>query len=199
LLKAATTSRDPKEDEVRLAAVYGLGELARSMREANGRLPNDPEVIKVLIDASNNDEAILRGAAALSLGGWGSEAAIERLAQLLNDVQPRVRYAAASALARLGDPRSIDTIAEMLGAAAPSADISADRAGANSSFPKPDESNLPNLLGLKALTQLIEADPQAEVSKLAEPVERLTASSVPEVRSHALAVREILSRHRADH
>jgi len=195
LLKAATTSRDPKEDEVRLAAIYGLGESARSMRDSEGKLPAHPEVIEVLIAASKSDEPLLRGAAALSLGGWGGEAAVERLAQLLDDSQPRVRYAAASALARLGDVRAIDTIAEMLSPDAPTADMPTEN---TLEVPKAavDDSTLklPNLLGLKALTQFIEVNPQADVSKLAAPVERLTKAPNPEVRTHALAVHEALVR-----
>ena len=195
LLKAATTSRDPKEDEVRLAAIYGLGESARSMRDSDGKLPAHPEVIEVLIAASKSDEPLLRGAAALSLGGWGGEAAVERLAQLLDDSQPRVRYAAASALARLGDIRAIDTIAEMLSPDAPTADMPTEN---TLEVPKAavDDSTLklPNLLGLKALTQFIEVNPQADVSKLAAPVERLTKAPNPEVRTHALAVHEALAR-----
>ena len=195
LLKAATTSRDPKEDEVRLAAIYGLGESARSMRDSEGKLPAHPEVIEVLIAASKSDEPLLRGAAALSLGGWGGEAAVERLAQLLDDSQPRVRYAAASALARLGDVRAIDTIAEMLSPDAPTADMPTEN---TLEVPKAavDDSTLklPNLLGLKALTQFIEVNPQADVSKLAAPVERLTKAPNPEVRTHALAVHEALAR-----
>jgi HEAT repeat protein len=201
LLKAATTSRDASEDDVRLAAVYGLGELARSLREANGQLPDHPEVINVLIEASKSDEPLLRGAAALSLGGWGSEAAVDRLAQLLDDVQPRVRYAAASALARLGDPRAIDTIAEMLSPDAPTADIPSANSTVEAPLPAVNDSTLklPNLLGLKALTQFIEVNPQSDLSKLAEPVERLTKSSNPEVRSHALAVREALAHRNPTH
>ena len=187
--------RDPKEDEVRLAAIYGLGESARSMRDSDGKLPAHPEVIEVLIAASKSDEPLLRGAAALSLGGWGGEAAVERLAQLLDDSQPRVRYAAASALARLGDVRAIDTIAEMLSPDAPTADtpteniLEVPKAAVDDSTLK-----LPNLLGLKALTQFIEVNPQADVSKLAAPVERLTKAPNPEVRTHALAVHEALAR-----
>jgi HEAT repeat protein len=201
LLKAATTSRDAKEDEVRLAAIYGLGELARSMREGDGKLPAHPEVIEVLVDASKSDEPLLRGAAALSLGGWGGEAAVDRLAQLLDDSQPRVRYAAASALARLGDARAIDTIAEMLSPDAPTADISAANIASEAPLPAVDDSTLklPNLLGLKALTQFLEVNSQTDLSKLVEPVERLTKSPNPEVRSHALAVREALARKSAAH
>jgi HEAT repeat protein len=196
LLKAATILRDPKEDEVRLAAIYGLGESARSMRDSDGKLPAHPEVIEVLIAASKSDDPLLRGAAALSLGGWGGEAAVERLAQLLDDSQPRVRYAGAAALARLGDARAIDTIAEMLSPDAPTADTPTAENSIEKSQVAIDDSTLklPNLLGLKALAQLIEANPQADVSKLWGPVEQLAKAANPEVRTRALAVHEALTR-----
>ena len=122
LLKAATTSRDPKEDEVRLAAIYGLGESARSMRDSDGKLPAHPEVIEVLIAASKNDEAFVARRGGAFAGRLGRRSGRGAVSTTLG------RFATARALcssigaARLGDARAIDTIAEMLSPDAPTAD-----------------------------------------------------------------------------
>ncbi len=68
LLLAATTQRDPAEEEVQLAAVVGLGETASSIREANLPLPDSAEVIKTLKKLSTSDATLVRGA--YCLGAW---------------------------------------------------------------------------------------------------------------------------------
>jgi HEAT repeat protein len=199
LIEAATTERDPAEEEVQLAAVVGLGDAATSFREANVPLVDAAEVVKTLKQVSKSDGTLLRGATALALGNWGGIEATDRLAEMLNDAQPRVRYAAATALAQLGDARAIDTIKDMLSDDAPAADVAieagAARADAENASDSPltgrddTSAKLPNLLGLKAVGLFADANHDVDLSALAPSIERLTQSKIPEVRQDAIDVR----------
>jgi HEAT repeat protein len=157
------------------------------------------EVVKTLKQVSKSDGTLLRGATALALGNWGGIEATDRLAEMLNDAQPRVRYAAATALAQLGDARAIDTIKDMLSDDAPAADVAieagAARADAENASDSPltgrddTSAKLPNLLGLKAVGLFADANHDVDLSALAPSIERLTQSKIPEVRQDAIDVR----------
>jgi HEAT repeat protein len=115
-----------------------------------------------------------------------------------------VRYAAAAALARLGDARAIDTIKDMLSADAPAADVATDSSptataekdGNDSLIAGRDDTSakLPNLLGLKAVDQLAEANHDVELSSLRPSIERLTQSPIPEVRQDAIDVQGMIAK-----
>ncbi|HTU26726.1 MAG TPA: HEAT repeat domain-containing protein [Pirellulales bacterium] len=114
LVKAAAR-RDEKEGEVRLAALQAIAVLAENLSRAQpGQSLAKPDVVEVLLDASHDADARVRGTAAYSMGVVGGDKLVARLAEMLADGNPDVRYNAAMWLAADGDERAADTLAEML-------------------------------------------------------------------------------------
>jgi hypothetical protein len=123
LIKAAQPddSQDPQGFAVRVAA---LGALAVQAKELEAEtLREQPELMETLIEASKErsesgfakeEYEKLRSAAAYTLGMVGSDEALERLSQMLDDSSANARYNAALGLARHGDTRSLETLYEML-------------------------------------------------------------------------------------
>lgn len=140
LILAATTERSPAELDVRLGAIEGLAEFASN--DTEGLIAKNPAAMKALMDCSRatddsnapsdstnpnyHPHGEIRGAAAFALGIVGGEEALNRLAQMTNDLYPSVRYNAASGLARHGDARATDILLEMLDPASP--DVATDEA-----------------------------------------------------------------------
>ena len=92
VLVQAVRSDEPTTDEansqpsVRVAAVRAIAVLSNNLRNETDEPISDPDVVAVLIEASREDEALLRTAAAYALGEVGGSAAHDRLTVLLDDV-----------------------------------------------------------------------------------------------------------------
>ena len=121
LRKAIETERDPREIDVRLAALEALAVLATNVGAET--IQSDESVMDALMktaraqgesagDAPGPDE--LRSTTAFTLGVIGGEQAVERLVMMLDDAHPNTRYNAATGLSRHGDQRAVRVLVEML-------------------------------------------------------------------------------------
>lgn len=174
LVEAANTERDPAELDVRRAAVWALGRLAK--RNTAGEVLECDGVMASIESASadlgNTDDqrerGRLRSTAAYVLADFPSDETLERLVQLTSDAYPDVRYNAAVSLARLGDERATDTLLEML-----------DPENTESTrFEDEDKREWKRqdvmLQGLRAVGFLVEQNPNADVSRLLQSIELLS-------------------------
>jgi HEAT repeat protein len=115
LVKAATTQRDDKEKEVRVAAVQALAVLVDGfVHRKPDPLPAPEGVETALLDLSKDADDIVRNSAIYGLGVLGSDAAKQRLRSALEDSFADVRYNAATGLARQGDATAEPVLLEML-------------------------------------------------------------------------------------
>lgn len=115
LLKAAETSRDPRERIVRDGAVQALAVRAYKL----GRLKppqqlENPDLETVLARLAVDEDPVIRLQTAYALGALGTPWAMERLGTMVGDPHADTRYNAAMGLAAHGDAKAIDTLAEML-------------------------------------------------------------------------------------
>lgn len=112
LVKAAETRRDAKEDPVRCAALSAIALLAQNAPPPDAALEKQRE--QVLLEASRDEDKLVRSTAAFAMGVVGGEALLARLRDMLGDSYPDARYNAATGLARHGDPAAVEVLAEML-------------------------------------------------------------------------------------
>jgi hypothetical protein len=77
-------------------------------------LDTDRRAVRLMIDALNDKEAIIRVQAATSLGQIKARAAIPALHDRLEDVEPQVVFAAAQALWNMGDRTGREILYEVL-------------------------------------------------------------------------------------
>jgi HEAT repeats len=217
LLQAATTNRDPAELPVRRAALDAIGILVENTRglapfaesaasiEAAQKVPvplapsdnrqlttdnssfADPAFLDALLKLSHDPEPVIRLRAAYVLGVLGGPKSLDRLAQLLDD--PYVTYNAATGLARHGDARALDQLQRML---------SPDQTAAVSSEEKNQQDEkrwLIVLNGLRAVEQLAEANPKADLSRFTPAAKALETANPPAaVRDESLRVGEMLEK-----
>lgn len=95
--------------DVREAAVMGLGKLA----DRNDGL-SDPAAIDDLIEATHDDDRVIRLKSAWVLGRTNNDRAVTGLVPLLGSGDHELRLNAATALTRLGSTAAFDTLAEMI-------------------------------------------------------------------------------------
>jgi HEAT repeat protein len=192
LLKAASTSREPSELPVRRSALDAIGMLVANLQSAGDQtaeLPDREKLFSTLFDASRDHEPVIRLRAAYVLGIVGDKRATSPLVKMLDDPYPDVSYNAATALARRGDPRAIDTLLEMLDPKQSKAIEKEDPAM------QAEKRSIILVNGLRAIGQLADADPSADLSRVEPAVDRLRDSSLPlEVRDAAMAAHEKLQK-----
>jgi len=167
LVKAATTERDPKEADVRRAALEGLALLASNLPDT-AALQRDPSLEAALHKAADEEDPRMRSLAAMALGSVGGENSAERLKTLLADFNPDVRYNAAARLAALGDAASIDVLVEMLDQSE-TAGVDLEKQPELRSYKR----DLINNNALRAAKQLARKNSVADLSKLQTAVEQL--------------------------
>jgi HEAT repeat protein len=178
LLEAAQLQRDEREVDVRRAAIEGIAVLAFNLGAAEGR--SRAQLVPVLLEAAEDRHRQIRETAAFALGVVGGDRAEVRLERMLADRYAEVRYNAATGLARQGNAECIGVLREML-----------DPQQADSRQTTFREN------ALQATAKLAAANPRADLSELAEAVERLTRAGVEaEVRAKAAEVFEQLDRRR---
>lgn len=176
LVQAARTERDPKELDVRRAALWAIGRLAK--RNSSEAVLANTDVMDVIdraaMDTEGSDDAQVRGrlrsTAAYVLGELPGDASRERLAKMLFDAYPDTRYNAAVALSRQGDVRAIDTLIEML-----------DPDNKESTRYEEDESQEWKkqdvmLQAIRAANLLAENNPDADLEPLRTAIKKLSQS-----------------------
>jgi HEAT repeat protein len=135
LLEIATCLSDP-EPEVRLTAIFSLGQLASSPRGIVAQvepLLNDSDPLvriqaaqtllqvsdhagarDLLLQMANHSDALVRASALDALGKCGDESAFTLVVTALDDVQSMVRKAAASALVNLNPLEALNHLVQHL-------------------------------------------------------------------------------------
>jgi len=197
LLKAAETERDPREREVRQAALQAIAVLDENIRRfrpaARGEVESE-RTIAVLIKATDDPDPLVRSAATFTLGVVGGKTATARLKQMLHDPYPDVRYNAATGLARHGDAGAIEVLEEML-------DLE-QQVGVN--LEKEDQSRefkraMIVVNALEATSQLARSNPKADIARLEKAIERVRVDShvARNIRLKAAAVLDQLKQDRA--
>jgi HEAT repeat protein len=191
LIKAATVQRSDDEADVRRAALEGIALLADHVGASDPQFADNPQLKDALLAATQDSDPRTRSAAAVAIGVIGGPTFVEVLDRLLEDTNPDVRYNAATRLAHLGDVASVSVLAEML-------DLD-QVAGVELEKEKelqPFKRVLITINGLRATSQLAEKNPEADLSSLADGVQKLLAGDInAEVRIDATSVlRQLKSR-----
>ena len=103
------TARDTDQSQLaRLHAIWGVDQIAR--REDD----KAPSILASLRSLLEDQDPIIRAAAARTLGQRGDKDSIPKLQELIADESPRVQYFATMALGKLGDEASFDRVVGLL-------------------------------------------------------------------------------------
>ncbi len=173
LIKAASTVRDPKEEDVRRAALEGIAVLASNVSDKTA-FNDNAQLRNVLLAAADAGDPGLRGLGAVAMGVIGGSANVEKLQHMLDDLDANVRYNAATRLAALGDAASIRVLAEMLD--------QTETAGVNSEKDptlRKYKRDVINVNALRATHQLAEKNSDADLGSLKPLVEKLLEGELP--------------------
>jgi HEAT repeat protein len=171
LIEAATTERDPRESDVRRAALEGIALLASNVGPDNPKFTEDEKLHEAISNAASDTDPRTRTVAAVVLGVLGGPKNIERLHALLDDTNPDVRYNAATRLAHHGDAAAVGVLSEMLDPAE-MAGVTIEK----QEEMRPFKRALITLNALRAVGQLAEKNSTADLSPLKVAVEKLLAS-----------------------
>jgi HEAT repeat protein len=170
LVKAAVTERDPKEQEVRLAALQGIARLIPNIPDSKPR--ESRELRDALMKGADDANHVVRYHAAYDLGVLGGPEAIARLKSLLEDLNVDVRMNAATGLARYGETACIPELAKMIDPA--------ETAGMDAES-KPELRKQKRFLMLtgafEGTRQLIAQAPTADVQPIVGALDKLLASN----------------------
>lgn len=172
LLKAAKTERNPEEATVRFAAVKGLAVWLDGSPQT--RPQTIQKLLPTLLAASADEQPLLRSTAAFALGATDAKEAQARLKRMLVDSYPDVRYNAATMLARHGDAAAAEVLLEMLDA---EQSLALEKEAETQARRYKRDLILVN--ALRATKDLAQKNKQADLSPLAQAVERLTGSDLP--------------------
>jgi HEAT repeat protein len=184
LLKAASTVRDEKEQDVRRAAIEGIALLASNVAANRQEIADNQALEELLLAAAADDEARTRNVAAVALGVIGTPRMIEKLRFMLADGNVDVRYNAAVRLAQRGDAAAMPVLLEMLDPAE-TAGVEAEKKPEL----RPFKRTLITLNALKAAGQFVEKNPDADSTALRAAVEKLLdADASGEIRIEAISL-----------
>ncbi|MBC8876120.1 MAG: HEAT repeat domain-containing protein [Planctomycetes bacterium] len=188
LIQAARVERDAVEVDVRrsaleaitvLATNIGPEELRKNERLMDVVLAAAAEQGEGPVDKNRRDE--LRLTAAFTLGVIGGDRSIERLELLLDDPYPNARYNAATGLARHGKVVAIPVLVEMLDPDNPFC-VEMEK----SDEAKQWKRDLVVTNAIRAVRQLAEKKPTADLSQLKAALEKVIGSDLkPGVRTEA--------------
>lgn len=188
LIKAAATERDPKEADVRRAAVEGIA-LAASNATDRAAFTNNASLQAALLKAAEDSDPRMRTVAAVALGVVGGPQNVEKLHAMLKDFNIDVRYNAAARLATLGDAASVEVLAEMLDQSE-KAGVDIEKEPQMRQYKR----DLININALRAAGQLAEKNRQADLSPLQAAIEKLLAGDVAgEIRIEATSALQKLA------
>jgi len=171
LIKAATTERDPRESDVRRAALEGIALLASNVGADSPKFTADEKLQEAIASAASDTDPRTRTVAAVVLGVLGGEKNLERLRALLDDTNPDVRYNAATRLAHHGDAAAVGVLSEML-----DPDEMAGVTIEKQEEMRPFKRALITLNALRAVGQLAEKNSTADLTPLKVAVEKLMSS-----------------------
>ncbi len=201
LIEVAGSHRGDDELKVRLAALESIALLAHNLHDVKPL--DDPALMPMLLAASRDPDHRVAIRAVMALSSLGTEPAIKRLEQIVNEGHHvDVHYNAATGLARYGNTACVEMLLEMLDAtetrgidaesndqpdgAEPSADLAQRKAYKRAMI---------LLNGLRAAGMLAETNSQADVTALRGAVEDLLkADTNPQVRDQAEKTLRILQR-----
>jgi hypothetical protein len=178
LIRAAGQERELAEIEVRKTAIESLARRADQSADRRREFQQHRELLSVLQRAARQSsdqpkrrelEEQLRLRAAYALGVIGGDSALDTLAQRLSDIEPTVRYNAATGLARHGDLRAVPRLIEML-------EVSSSGKLAD---PLLDDLAATTIIqnALRAIVQLAEANPDANLDQLKQAIEILNTDA----------------------
>ena len=160
-------------------------------------LPHKEELLRTLLAAARDPEPVIRLRAAFDLGIVGGDQAIDRLKKMLDDPNRDVASNSATALARHGDAAAIDTLLAMLDPK-PLAQAPAEVAPPAGDAQNPDQKTDPTVVilnGLRGISQLADANPTADLSRLQPAVDQLRSGPSPmAIRDMAMSVHDKLSK-----
>jgi hypothetical protein len=171
LVKAAVTQRDEKEADVRRAALEGIALLAANIGGQDAHFSDNKPLQEALLKASEDSDPRTRGVAAVAMGVVGGQRFVDKLHAMLEDTYPDVRYNAATRLAILGDVAAVPVLAEMLDPNV-AAGVELEKQEENRSYKRA----LITVNALRAVGQLAEKNPTADLSALEATVEKLLAA-----------------------
>ena len=179
LLKAAATRRDPAEIVVQCSAIQAIALLAENVRRANpGNAFDSAELTSTLLNASRDEDPLVRESASYALGVIGSNEMLERLRSMVDDAYPNVRYNASTGLARRGDSAAIPMLLEMID---PSEDAGIKIEEEKSrSF----KQALIQFNGVRGIEALLANNPQIDRQQFVPAIEKLLKSNPP----HSVAI-----------
>ena len=180
LLKAATTQRQPVEDDVRRSAIEAVALLIGNAPQSLARQQLTVEALPTLLAASRDDSPRVREPAAFALGAIGGQQPIARLVEMLGDTHANTRYNAATGLARHGNSACVKVLAEMLDVAELQLDAG-EAEGLNQvevGQARDFKRALIGINGMRAIAQLRKADPQADMTALRTAVQGLLDSKL---------------------
>jgi len=188
LTQAIRVERDGAEVVVRRSALEAIAVLATNIGAET--LREDEQLMEAVLAASKeqSEDAVakrrrddLRTTAAFTLGVIGGKLTIEQLEVLLSDPYPNTRYNAATGLARHGEIAAIPVLVEMLD---PDNQFAVQTESSVEAKAWKRELVVTN--GIRAVKQLADRNPSADVSQLKDALEKVVGSSLePTVRAEA--------------
>jgi HEAT repeat protein len=178
LIKAAQTERDPKESDVRRAALEGIALLAANI-EASGKELDPPtwrensSLDETLHKASQDPDPRTRAVSAVALGVIGGPKNLARLREMLDDLDADVRYNAAVRMAQHGDEAAVPVLVEMLDQYE-TAGVESEK----SAEMRPFKRALITINALRAAAQMAEKNPRANIEPLVAAVDKLDSADL---------------------
>lgn len=106
-----------QDTEVRKNAIASVALIA-GRAESRGVMLDEPEVVESLVGTSHDSEVLIRQISTYALGLFSSDAALDRLRVVLEDVDENTRYNAAISLARRDSPDGLSVFESVLKQAA---------------------------------------------------------------------------------
>jgi HEAT repeat protein len=183
LIKVAGTQRDEREGDVRRKAIEAIAILASNFPPSDKRFVDHPKLAETLLAAASDADPRTRAAAVVAMGVIGGPTFLEKLHVMLEDTHPDVRYNAATRLAHHGDAAATDVLIEMLD--------QDERAGVEAEKEKDMRDfkrSLITINALRAVEQLAETNPTADLRPLESAVDKLRDSKAPpDIRLEATA------------
>ncbi len=172
LVRAVKLQRGEQESEVRFSALKALVVYLSTAPEQDWS--GHKQLMPTIFAASREEQPLMRSTAAFALGAAGTPESLKRLEAMLVDSYPDVRYNAATMLARRGDEKAVGVLTEMLDPEQTSAVALEDQEQA-----RDYKRDMILVNALRATKELAAKSPQADLTALVEPVQKLTGDSVP--------------------
>ena len=171
LLQAAKKQHSDDDIDVRIAALQAIAILAENVRRVQKVELKSDDLLPALLETSQAQSGRIRQAAALPLGVIGGEQALHRLEEMTADTYADARFCAATGLAAHGSTSGQDVLLEML-------DPKSEAGVALEKLPDQKEDKRWNMYAaaLRAVSELTEKNPTADLDPYIQAGDKLTAS-----------------------